>query len=71
MLKIIKAPTTEVFDACGAGDTFFAAFVSEYMQTKNVINSIHFANQCAALTVRKIGAYSPTQEEIQKIKREL
>ena len=69
--QIIKAPTTEVFDACGAGDTFFAAFVSEYMQTKNVINSIHFANQCAALTVRKIGAYSPTQEEIQKIKREL
>ena len=59
---------TEVFDVSGAGDTFFAALISEYLSTNNIATSIIFANKCAATTVKKIGAYSLTNEEIREIR---
>ena len=65
------ADPTEVFDACGAGDTFFAAFIAEYMHTKNIMTSIIFANKCAAKTVKKIGTHSLTNKEIQSIRDDI
>lgn len=62
---------TEVFDVSGAGDTFFAALVSEYLVSKNIATSIVFANKCAALTVKKIGVYSLTKTEIKDIRNGL
>jgi bifunctional ADP-heptose synthase (sugar kinase/adenylyltransferase) len=65
---VIPAEKTEVFDVCGAGDTFFASFIIEYLNTKNILTSIMFANRCAAVTVKKIGATSLTEKEIEEIR---
>jgi len=65
------AVPTEVFDVCGAGDTFFAAFICEYLKTKDFLASIIFANKCAALTVKRIGTYSLNEEEIQSIRDDI
>ena len=45
----------EVSDLSGAGDTFFAAFVFSYLTSKNVIESIAFAQKCALEVVEKKG----------------
>jgi D-beta-D-heptose 7-phosphate kinase/D-beta-D-heptose 1-phosphate adenosyltransferase len=66
--KIYKAEKTEVFDVCGAGDTFFAAFITEHLKTGDFAKSLVFANKCAALTVKKIGAYCPTDEQIKEVR---
>ena len=60
----IPSIATEVFDVCGAGDTFFASLVEEYLNTKDMIKSIQYANRCASITVSKIGAHALTAEEV-------
>ena len=45
----------DVLDLSGAGDTFMAALVFEYVQTKNIDKAIHFANTCAMRVVQKKG----------------
>lgn len=42
-------------DVCGAGDTFLAALAINYMKTKNIEESIIFANFCACKVVSKFG----------------
>lgn len=59
-----SAPHTEVFDVCGAGDTFLAALVFEFLKTKNMEKAIEIANIAASITVKHIGVYAPTWEEI-------
>ena len=61
----IQSTKTEVFDVCGAGDTFFAALVEEYMNSR----AIQFANLCAAITVSKIGSYFLTPQEVEQIRK--
>lgn len=46
---------SEVKDLSGAGDTFLAALVTEYLKNDNIIDSINFANKCASLVVQKRG----------------
>ncbi len=60
-------PTTgvEVSDVTGAGDTFLAAFVYKYLETKDITQAIPFANRASAVTVQHYGVYAPTLEEIQ------
>jgi bifunctional ADP-heptose synthase (sugar kinase/adenylyltransferase) len=60
-----KSPGVEVADVCGAGDTFLSALVTEFLNTRNMTNSIAFANRAAAVTVQHMGVYAPTLEEIQ------
>jgi len=60
----IPSIATEVFDVCGAGDTFFASLVEEFLNTKDMIKSIQYANRCASITVSKIGAHALTAEEV-------
>jgi len=60
-----KSPSVEVADVCGAGDTFLSALVTEFLNTRNMTNSIAFANRAAAVTVQHMGVYAPTLEEIQ------
>ena len=62
--KIFSTKTVEVFDICGAGDTFFAAFICSYLINKKIENSIKFANKCATITVQKLGTYAPTIGDI-------
>lgn len=45
----------EVKDVSGAGDTFLAGLVVKYYETKNINESINFANQCASKVVRQKG----------------
>jgi len=42
-------------DVCGAGDTFLAALVANYMKTHDINQSIIFANSCACKVVSKFG----------------
>ena len=45
----------EVKDVSGAGDTFMAGLVVKYFETKNIEESIKFANKCASKVVRQKG----------------
>lgn len=55
-----KADKVEkVFDVSGAGDTFLAALVVEYLKEKNIINAIKFANKTAGIVVQKRGVTTP------------
>lgn len=59
-------PTKEqaVFDVTGAGDIFLAAFVHNYLQSKDLISAAKFANLVAGLSVRHIGTYVVPLNEI-------
>jgi len=54
----------DVIDVCGAGDTFLAALVYEFLHTNNISMAITFANKAAAVTVQRVGVYAPRLAEI-------
>lgn len=54
-----KVKPIEVRDVCGAGDTFLAGLVAEYARTKNIYESINFANKVAGEVVKKFGVSTP------------
>lgn len=54
----------EVFDVCGAGDTFLSALAYHYLNIHDIMNAIQFAIRASSVTVQKIGVYAPTLEEI-------
>lgn len=58
------APSVEVVDVTGAGDTFLAALTYMYLLTRKIEVSIEFANRASAITVQHVGCYAPTLEEI-------
>jgi D-beta-D-heptose 7-phosphate kinase/D-beta-D-heptose 1-phosphate adenosyltransferase len=58
------AKLVEVADVCGAGDTFLAALVYQYLVTKDMRSAISFAIDASAVTVQRLGVYAPTLEEI-------
>jgi D-beta-D-heptose 7-phosphate kinase/D-beta-D-heptose 1-phosphate adenosyltransferase len=45
----------DVFDLSGAGDTFHAGLVAEYLETEDMEAAIKFANQCASEVIQKKG----------------
>jgi D-beta-D-heptose 7-phosphate kinase/D-beta-D-heptose 1-phosphate adenosyltransferase len=54
----------DVTDVCGAGDTFLAALVYKFLETKHMPDAVKFANKASAITVQHIGVYAPRLEEI-------
>lgn len=60
----VPAPTVEVSDVCGAGDTFLAALVYRYIESKDIIDAIEFAVRASSITVQHLGNYAPSLEEI-------
>ena len=64
--KLYFPPKVNAYDVCGAGDTFLAALVFEYLRKDDIEEAIHFAMKAAAITVQNIGVYAPTLEEIEK-----
>ena len=48
-------PKVEIKDTSGAGDTFVAAMVAEYVKSQNIYESIKFGNRCATKVVQKKG----------------
>lgn len=58
--EIFESPSPkETIDVSGAGDTFTASFILKYYNTKDVAESIIFANQMASLVVSKRGVATP------------
>jgi bifunctional ADP-heptose synthase (sugar kinase/adenylyltransferase) len=49
----------QTIDVSGAGDTFTAFFSLKYFETKNISESITFANQMASIVVSKRGVATP------------
>ena len=49
----------ETIDVSGAGDTFTSAFTLKYLETKNIDESITFANEMASIVVSKRGVSTP------------
>jgi D-beta-D-heptose 7-phosphate kinase/D-beta-D-heptose 1-phosphate adenosyltransferase len=55
----------DVTDVCGAGDTFLAALVYQFLDTDYMPDAIKFANKAAGVTVQHVGVYAPRPEEIE------
>lgn len=63
------AKQVEVFDVCGAGDTFLSALAYGFLCTHDIASAIMFANEVSAITVQHVGVYAPTWEDINEIRR--
>jgi len=67
--RLYYPPKVDAHDVCGAGDTFFASLVFEYLRSGRAMEAaIRFAMKAAAITVRHIGVYAPTLQEIENDK---
>jgi len=53
--KVYPVEKVEVKDASGAGDSFFAALLVKYLETKDIEESIKFANERASDVVQHKG----------------
>ncbi len=63
--KYFSGYETEVYDVCGAGDTFLSGLVYMYLYSnKSMEKSINFANKCASIAVRKNGVYAISHKEV-------
>lgn len=62
--KEYTVPTVEAFDVCGAGDTFLAAVAVGYTLVRDMDRAIAFAMAASAITVKHLGVYAPSLEEI-------
>ena len=65
----IPVNNVEVFDVCGAGDTFLVGLVIKYLLTKDILESIRFANMCASISVQKFGTYQIKWEDIREYEK--
>jgi D-beta-D-heptose 7-phosphate kinase/D-beta-D-heptose 1-phosphate adenosyltransferase len=58
--KIYESPNPQqTIDVSGAGDTFVASFTLKYLKTKNISESIGYANSVCANVVNKKGVSLP------------
>jgi len=64
MYPAVKA---DMFDVCGAGDTFLSGLVHKYLKGNNMGECIVFANKCAAIAVQHRGTYTLTTHDIESI----
>ena len=53
--KIYPTESVSVKDLSGAGDTFLAGLVSEYIRSKDIYSAIKFAQECTTIVVQKSG----------------
>ena len=61
--KIFSSPKPqETIDVSGAGDTFVSSFISFYLKSKNVEESIFFANDVCSDVVNKKGVSLPDKK---------
>ena len=65
-----KAFTSKVIDPTGAGDTFSAAFISNYIRTSDIRSSLRYANAAASFCIQNYGAILKVKkEDIEKLYR--
>ena len=63
--KIYPTEDVRVKDISGAGDTFLAGLVVEYVRTNDIIKAIIFAQECTKIVVQKHGVSVVTKEEVE------
>ena len=56
--------SVDVFDASGAGDSFFAGLIVSYLISSDIEESINFANLCARVAVQKNGTYAVNLKDV-------
>lgn len=61
--QLYPAEPVDVFDVCGAGDTFLSVLAYTYIRTANMEYAVVCANKAAAIAVSHFGAYVLTKEE--------
>jgi bifunctional ADP-heptose synthase (sugar kinase/adenylyltransferase) len=54
----------EIMDISGAGDTFVAGFVKEFLDSEDISKSIQFGNRCSAQVVQKRGVTTIDYENL-------
>lgn len=54
----------DVKDTSGAGDSFLAGLVGNYLETYNIVEAIKFANKCATQVVQKKGTAKINKKEL-------
>ena len=66
MYNGIPYPTekVEIMDISGAGDTFVAGFVKEFLDSEDVSKSIQFGNRCSTQVVQKRGVTTIDYENL-------
>jgi len=66
MYKGTSYPTerVEIMDISGAGDTFVAGFVKEFLDSEDVSKSIQFGNRCSTQVVQKRGVTTIDYENL-------
>jgi len=62
--KIYPAAKLEITDVCGAGDTFLSALCYFYFNADSIDRAIELAISAASCTVKHVGVYAPSFEEI-------
>ena len=66
-LPVIRPAGSKVVDLAGAGDTFNAALIAEYLRNgRNIKSAIVYANAASAITISRVGnaAAIPTDAEV-------
>lgn len=65
-----KYPTrpVEVYDVCGAGDVFLSSLVARWLETRDMSRAIQTANNCASLSVTKMGCYTIKRVEYENLR---
>jgi sugar/nucleoside kinase (ribokinase family) len=58
-IKYKQKENMKTIDVSGAGDTFTAAFALKILETKDIEESIFFANEMSSLVVKKRGTSVP------------
>lgn len=61
---MIPTEKSEVRDVVGAGDTYLSAFVVNYIENKDIIKAMIYANKAATYAVSKQGVYVVKKEDI-------
>jgi D-beta-D-heptose 7-phosphate kinase/D-beta-D-heptose 1-phosphate adenosyltransferase len=65
MGEIFPSPDPkETIDVSGAGDTFTASFTLKYLETKDVKESIIYANKMSSIVVSKRGVTTPFKKRV-------
>ena len=66
--EFIIGHKVSTLDTTGSGDCFIGAIASSYLEKENLFESVHFANQAAALSTTKQGTSDsmPTKDEVVK-----
>ena len=62
--EVYPVKEVDVRDTSGAGDTFLAGLVFDYLENKDIVKAIKFANKCATQVVQKKGTAKINKNEI-------